>query len=227
MSTVKTAPKGATTAKTAVGTAAATSTAPAFAFSAAAVDRGPQSLDEGDHVVTLDSVAFIEKAPSTDEYTDPTPQLEIVCKDTVTGRKMKYWPNLVGYKRFDELTEEDTNSIDPKALNIKAIEWKAMKFEDRKNAAFTSSERDGYAVSAVTGTRVLDAKRTEDAQAILGKAALHTGAAEEGQVINSIEEIMDMLSGATVGIHVSPNAQGKMRVEYTKPADQVEIAEEI
>lgn len=221
----KAAKTATTTAKPAAGATAAKSTI-AVTFNSKAEDRGPQTLEEGDHVVTLDSVAFIAKAPQTDEYTDPTPQLEILCKDSSTGRKMRWWPNLVGYVRFDELTEEHTNAIDPKLLNIKVTDWNKMKFEDRKNAAFTASDRDNYAIDMTSKTRILDEQRTSDAQSILAKAALHAGAVAEGDEIESVEAIMDLLSNATIGVHVSPNAQDKMRVEYTMPVDKVEVAEE-
>jgi len=112
--------------------------APAEETFTAEKSQGPL-LGEGDHRVTIESVARVE-APENDQWSDQTPQLAIKYKND--SGSITQWANLRGFVPFDELSAKDKAS---------------GKFEPRGQA--------GYAVNVETNERIEDPERTRQGKA--------------------------------------------------------------
>lgn len=142
-------------------------------------------LAEGKYPSEIFGVTEKTAAESAD-WKDLTPQLEITFRTLESGRQFKNWYNLLGYKKYSELTDKERQS---------------NKFESRGDA--------GYAVDKKTGKRVVSAENTEKAMNILNTLAFNAGC-DEGAEISE-----DDLVARHVGIQIGANEQGSMRVKST------------
>lgn len=153
-------------------------------------------LAVGDHVVTIESITAKE-SKEKDDWKDQTPQLEITFV-TASGGKMKHWYNLVGFTKYEDLTDAQ-----------------------KKSKKFRAAGDEGYAVTIATGKRVISDENTEKALAIIGALALHSGISKDAEVDT------DELVGRTVGITVFKNEQGNARVKNTfMPAEVKEALDQ-
>lgn len=152
-------------------------------------------LGIGEHVVTVTEVSEKQSAANP-EYADRTPQLQVVFK-TEDGKQTTGWYNMLGYKRFSELSEEDQVS-----------------------GAYSASTEQGYAIDNKSNERVTSEENTNAALSILGKLGDDCGLAT-GETI-SLEQFSKTIFGCQVGISIAANNRNQTRVQFSMRPDQVE-----
>jgi len=148
-------------------------------------------LGAGQHLVTIESVQNVEAA-ANELFNDRTPQLAVKFKND--SGTFTNWYNLVGYKKFDELSPKDQAS-----------------------GAYEPRGENSYATNVKTGTRVHSAERTAAALSRVGQLGTDALNLAEGEDFNGSD-----LIGAEVGINIEKNDRSKLRVTFTMPADEVE-----
>lgn len=133
----------------------------------------------------------LTEAAAKEDYADRTPQLEV----KFVGKGDKFitcWFNLKGYCVFEELPE---------------TEKKSGNFEPRGSM--------GYATDVTNDQRITSQEKTKAALNIVAKlgndAGIPTGSKFQPK----------NLLGLVVGVHVTRNTQGQLRVGYSMPATQV------
>lgn len=147
-------------------------------------------LGEGDHAVTIESVARVD-APVSPDWADQTPQLAIKYKNE--DGSITQWANLKGFVPFDELSAKDKAS---------------GNYEPRGKAQ--------YAVDTRTNMRIEDPERSRQGRAYVAALGVDALGLEKGTSFKP-----SALVGESVGIHVSKNEMGKLRVDYTMHVDDV------
>ena len=149
-------------------------------------------LQEGDHVVTIKELSLDQPRNSSDDYSDKTPQLKVQFRND--DGIFTAWYNLLGYKTFEELSEEEIAS---------------GKYEARGD--------NGVAVDVETNKRVVSPKKTASARSIVGRLGTNSGI-EAGSDFTPAQ-----LQGREVGIHIERNKQGNLRVKSSMDADSVMV----
>ena len=153
-------------------------------------------LGPGEHNVTIASVSLTDPTKRNrrkEEYAfanDPTPQLEVVFKNE--EGQFTEWMNLRGYKRFDDLTENE-----------------------KKSGKYIS--RNDFAVVKATGKRVVSEEKTATARSIVSKLGWACGM-EPGTEFG-VDDLVDR--ELTIIIGPSQDRADQLRVKAVKPIDEL------
>jgi hypothetical protein len=196
-----------------------------------------KTLPYGDHIVTIETFNKVKsKGAVGAKHSDRTPQFVAHCvaydEDGNEIGSVDYYLSLQGFKRIEEVSAKDL--VNPKFslkdADIKPADWKLMDDEEKIEAAFgtiTTPENDLVAYRIDTNARIVDAKRTKDAQGKLRALLFHAGL-EEGDSVDGFDELQDFLKGKEIGINVNAgiaNSSGKImpKVMYSMNAANVVV----
>lgn len=182
-------------------------------------------LAEGKHVVMIEKIVPAQPKESKD-WNDRTPQIAITFKGA-KGVQFTNWYNLLGYKKYEDLT---------------LAEQQSGKYEARGDS--------GYAVVKTTGERVVSAifmvgKKATEANTVAAFKKLNDAGHElidgnSAKAMNIIANLgyacgleadesasVEDLHGKTCGITIGPNTQGKNKVKgsFRPTPEQIEEAE--
>lgn len=168
----------------------------ALVFTAEVGTSAATLLAAGEHNVSIASVRLTDPTKRTrrkEEYAfpeDPTPQAEFVFKNE--EGQFTEWMNLRGYKRFDELSENE-----------------------KKSGKYIS--RNDFAVVKATGKRVVSDEKTATARSIVSKLGWACGM-EPGTEFG-LDDLIDR--ELTIIIGPSQDRADQLRVKAVKPVDEL------
>lgn len=135
--------------------------------------------------------AIFTEAAANELYNDTTPQLAVKFKGE--DGSITAWYNRRGFETFDELSDAQKRS---------------GKYEPRGAS--------NYAVDIKTGMRVENSEKTAQGIAYINALGINALGLAPGTKF----KVSDLV-GAEVGINVERNAQSKLRVTYSMPAEKV------
>jgi hypothetical protein len=185
-------------------------------------NRAPM-LGEGDFVVDIETANKVF-AKAGKVFEDETPQIECKLRHAPSKKTITMWLNLLGYLRFNELTVDNLKGIAPAQLGTTKQAWDKLSTDRKIAAAFSEEVHNGesYAVSNITKRRIVDNARTQKAHGIINSVLLNSGV-KQGTAVNGLQEVIDTLNGATIGVHIEKSGTKNMaKVMYTLDPAQVE-----
>lgn len=166
----------------------------ALVFTAEVGTGAATLLAAGEHNVLVASAILTDPTKRTrrkEEYAfpeDPTPQIEMLFKND--EGQFTEWMNLRGYKRFDELTDNE-----------------------KKSGKYIS--RNDFAVVKATGKRVVSDEKTATARSIVSKLGWACGF-EPGDEF-TLADLIDR--ELTIVIGPSQDRPDQLRVKAVKPIE--------